>query len=116
MNECEYTRSNQLDIPYPQPGVSSVGVWYNLPSEGAPKGLQSRVNVRFMETGQLILLNVNDLVQENGEDEIHRLLKSHRFSSKSVWQGVASRVLSAQMTRIYQRRCLAVIYRVPAIS
>jgi len=63
MNECEYTKSNQLDIPYAQSGVSSVGVWYNLPSEGAPKGLQSRVNVRFMETGQLILLSGTNLVQ-----------------------------------------------------
>jgi len=82
MNECEYTRSNQLDILYAQSEVSSVGVWYNLPGEGAPKVLQSRVNVRFMETGQSTLLNVNDLVQENGEDEIHGLQKS---ASISLW-------------------------------
>jgi len=51
-----------FDIPYVQSGASSVGVWYNLPSEGTPKGLQSRVNIRFMETGQLVLLSGNDLV------------------------------------------------------
>jgi len=51
MNECECTRSNQLDILYFQSGVSSVGVWYNLPGEGAPKGLQSRVNIGFIDTG-----------------------------------------------------------------
>jgi len=83
MNECEYTRSNQLDTPYVQSGVRSVGVWYNLPSEGTPKSLQSRVNIGFMETRKSTLLNVNDLVQENGEDEIHGLLKSHRSASKS---------------------------------
>jgi len=105
-----------FDIPYVQSGASSVGVWYNLPGEGAPKGLQSRVNIGFMETGKSTLLNVNDLVQENREDEIHGLQKSHTSASKSLWQGVASRVLSAQITHIYQRRCLAVIYRVPAIS
>jgi len=63
MNECEYTRSNQLDVLYLQSGVSSVGVWYNLPGEGSPKGLQSRVNVKFMETGKLTLLNAIGLVQ-----------------------------------------------------
>ena len=52
-----------FDILYVQPGMSSVGVWYNLPGEGTPKGLQSRVNVRFMETGQLILLSGTNLVQ-----------------------------------------------------
>ena len=62
MNECEYIRSNRLDIPYVQSGVSSVGVSYNLPGEGAPKGLQSRVNIGFMETGKLPLLNGNNLV------------------------------------------------------
>jgi len=51
MNECEYTRSNQLDILYLQSGVSSFGVWYNLPGEGTPKGFQSRVNVRFIDAG-----------------------------------------------------------------
>jgi len=52
-----------FDILYAQSSMSSVGVWYNLPSEGTPKGLQSRVNVRFMETGQLTLLSGNNLVQ-----------------------------------------------------
>jgi len=116
MNECEYTRSNQLDILYLQSGVFNLRVWYNLPGEGTPKHLQSCINIGFTETSKLTPLNVNDLVQENGEDEIHGLLKSHKSSSKSLWQGVASRVLSAQMTHIYQRRCLAVIYRIPAIS
>jgi len=64
MNECEYTWSNQLDILYAQSGASSVGVWYNLPGEGAPKGFRSRINIGFMETGKSTLLNVNDLVQE----------------------------------------------------
>jgi len=116
MNECEYTRSNQLDILYAQSRLSSVGVWYNLPGEGTPKELQSRVNIGFTETGKSTLLNVNDLVQENGEDGTHGLLKSCRSASDSLWQGVASRALSSQMTHIYQRRCLAAIYRVPAIS
>jgi len=62
MNEWEYTRSNQLDILYPQSGIASFGVLYNLPGEGAPKGLQSRVNIGFMETGKSTLLNVIDLV------------------------------------------------------
>jgi len=52
-----------FDILYAQSVVSNIGVWYNLPSEGAPKGLQSCVNVRFMETGQLILLSGTNLVQ-----------------------------------------------------
>jgi len=116
MNECEHARSNRLDIPYCQSGVSSVRVWYNVPGECTPKGIHARVNIGYMETGKLTLLNVNDLVQENGEDEIHRLLKSHKSASKSLWQGVVSRVLSAQMIHIYQRRCLAAIYRVPAVS
>jgi len=64
MNECEYTRSNQLDLQYIQSGMSSVGVSYNFPGEGPPKGLQSRVNIGFMETGKSTLLNLNDLVQE----------------------------------------------------
>jgi len=101
MNECEYTRSNQLDILYCQSGTSSLGVWYNHPSEGTPKSLQSRVNIGFMETRKSPLLNVNDLVQENGVDKIHGLQKSRTSASKSLWQGVASRVLSAKMTRIY---------------
>jgi len=58
MNECEYTRSNQLDILYLQSGVSSVGVWYNLPGEGAPKGFQSRVNVGFICAGISTVLEV----------------------------------------------------------
>jgi len=53
-----------FDILYLQSHPSSVGVWYNFPSEGAPKGVQSRVNIGFMETGISTLLNVNDLVQE----------------------------------------------------
>jgi len=64
MNECENTRSNQLDILYLQSGVSSFGVWYNLPGEGTPKGLQSPVNIGFIETSDLTLLNLNNLVQE----------------------------------------------------
>ena len=103
MNECEYTRSNQLDILYFQSGVSNLGVWYNVPGEGTPKNFQSRVNIGFVETSNFLLLNVNGLVQENGEDEIHELQRSRRSASKSVWQGVASRVPSAQMTHIYQR-------------
>jgi len=67
MNECEYTRSNQLDILYAQSGASSVGVWYNLPGKGAPKGFQSRVNARFMKTDKLTLLNGNNLVQGKWE-------------------------------------------------
>ena len=55
---------NQLDILYCPSGISSLGVWYNLPGEGAPKGLKSCVNTGFMETGKSTLLNVNDLVQE----------------------------------------------------
>jgi len=51
MNECEYTRSNQLDILYAQSGVSSGGLWYNLPGEGTAKGFQSHVNVGFIDTG-----------------------------------------------------------------
>jgi len=53
-----------FDILYVQPGMSSVGVWYNLPGEGTPKGLQSRVNIGFIETSDLTLLNLNNLVQE----------------------------------------------------
>jgi len=53
------------DILHLQSRLSSVDVWYNLPGEGAPKGLQSRINIGFMETRKSILLNVNDLVQEN---------------------------------------------------
>jgi len=64
MNECEYTRSINFDILYAQSRLSSVVVWYNLPGEGAPKGLQSRVNIAFMETSKSTLLNVDDLVQE----------------------------------------------------
>jgi len=64
MNECEYTRSNQLNILCGQSGVSSVGVWYNLPNKGTPKGLQSRINIGFIETSKLTFLNVNELVQE----------------------------------------------------
>jgi len=67
MNECKYTRSNQLDILYEQCGANSSGVWYNLPGKGAPKGFQSRVNARFMETGKLTLLNGNNLVQGKWE-------------------------------------------------
>jgi len=52
-----------FDIPYTQSPLSSVGVWYNLPSEGTPKGFQSRVNVRFTKTGKLTLLNAIGLVQ-----------------------------------------------------
>jgi len=81
MNECEYLRSNQPDILYVQSRPSSVGVWYNLPGEGIPKSLQSRVNIGFMET---TLLNANDLVQESGKGEIHGLLKSRRSASKSL--------------------------------
>jgi len=62
MNECEYTRSNQLDILYAQSGARSVGAWYNLPGEGTPKGFQFRVNIGFMETGKLTLLNENGLI------------------------------------------------------
>jgi len=40
-----------VDILYEQSGLSSVGVWYNLPSEGTPKGFQSRVNVGFIDAG-----------------------------------------------------------------
>jgi len=53
-----------FNILYAQSGASSLGVWYNLTGEGTPKGFQSHVNIRFMETGKLTLLNVNDLVQE----------------------------------------------------
>ena len=66
-------KSNQLDVLYDQSGTSSLGVWYNLPGEGTPKGFQSRVNIGFMETGKPTLLNVNDLVQENSEDGTHGL-------------------------------------------
>ena len=52
-----------FDILYAQSGARSVGVWYNLPGEGTPKELQSRINIRFMETDQLILLSGNNLVQ-----------------------------------------------------
>jgi len=62
-----------VDIHYVQSGVSSVVVWYNLPGEGTPKHLQSHINIGFMETSKSTLLNVNDLVQENEEDEIHGL-------------------------------------------
>jgi len=58
MNECEYTRPNQLDILYVQSGASSVGFWYNLPGKGAPKGFQSRVNVGFIDTGISTVLEV----------------------------------------------------------
>jgi len=51
MNECEYLRSNRLDIPYAQYGLRSADLWYNLPSEGPPKGFQSRVNVGFTDAG-----------------------------------------------------------------
>jgi len=67
MNQCEYTQLNQLDILYVQSGVRLVGVWYNLPGEGAPKGLKSCVNVRFMKTGKLTLLSGNNLVQGKWE-------------------------------------------------
>jgi len=52
-----------VDVLYAQSGISSVGVSYNIPGEGTPKGLQSRVNVSFMETSQLTLLSGNNLVQ-----------------------------------------------------
>jgi len=63
-NEGEYTRSNQREIPYVQSSLSGVEVSYDFPGEGVPKGLQSRINIGFMETGKFTLLNVNDLVQE----------------------------------------------------
>ena len=89
-----------FDIHYAQSGVSSIGVWYNLPSEGTPKGLQSRVNIGFMETCKSTLLNVNDLVQENRKDEIHRLQKS---ASISLWQDAVSKALSTGITHIGER-------------
>jgi len=64
MNECEYTRSNSFDVLYLQPALSSVVVRYNLPGEGTPKGFQSCINIGFMETSTVTLLNVNGSVQE----------------------------------------------------
>jgi len=82
MNECEYTRSNQLYILYVQSCLRSIGVWYNLPGEGTPKGFQSRLNIGFMETSKSTLLNVDDLVQEKWGGWNPRTVKIAQISLK----------------------------------
>jgi len=49
-----------LTIHYVQSGFSSaVGVRYNLPGEGIPKGFQFCINIGFLETGTSTFLEAS---------------------------------------------------------
>lgn len=80
--------------------MDSLVVWYNLPSEGTPKGFQSHVNINVATSTPLESTMIQFNIKQ--ADKIRVLLERHRSSLESKWQGVSSMVLNGQITHIDQ--------------